>query len=197
MECTWLQIIKSSRLRFLSFRQVRGSKCTGNLRIIVKSVLHNILIYSLSLSLILSRSLSCSLILSHALSFSLILSLCLSFTLILSHSLSFSLIHSHSLSLSLSHFFSDGRKVISILVGSSTGPRSSGTYSRTFLLKFISQNMKYLYWYYVIYRNGGTSFQLAPAFVALQGYHASLKTCLAGLVLVCDMNVSAFLSGNN
>jgi Argonaute linker 1 domain len=44
-------------------------------------------------------------------------------------------------------------------------------------------------------RNGGEAFQLAPGFVALQGYHASLKCCMAGLVLVCDMNVSAFLAG--
>ena len=27
------------------------------------------------------------------------------------------------------------------------------------------------------------------------GYYASLKSCMAGLVLVCDMNVSAFLAG--
>ena len=138
---------------------------------------------SLSLSLSLTHSLSLSLSHAHTHTHTLSLSLCVSLFL--------------SVYLSLSYFFSDGRKVISILVGSSTDPRSSGTYSRTFLLKFISQNMKYFYWYYIIYRNGGTSFQLAPAFVALQGYHASLKTCLAGLVLVCDMNVSAFLSGNN
>ena len=30
---------------------------------------------------------------------------------------------------------------------------------------------------------------------AKRGYYAGLKTCLAGLVLVCDMSVSCFLSG--
>lgn len=33
------------------------------------------------------------------------------------------------------------------------------------------------------------------SYVALRGYYASLKACMAGLVLVCDMSVSCFLSG--
>jgi hypothetical protein len=37
--------------------------------------------------------------------------------------------------------------------------------------------------------------QLAPGFIAKKGYSAAMKTCLAGLVLVCDMVVSAFLAG--
>ena len=46
-----------------------------------------------------------------------------------------------------------------------------------------------------LFRGNDEGFTLAPAFVALQGYYAALKCCMAGLVLVCDMNVSAFLLG--
>ena len=36
---------------------------------------------------------------------------------------------------------------------------------------------------------------LSSVHTAKRGYYAGLKTCLAGLVLVCDMSVSCFLSG--
>lgn len=43
-------------------------------------------------------------------------------------------------------------------------------------------------------RNGQMS-QINESYVALRGYYAALKTCMAGLVLVCDMSVSCFLTG--
>jgi hypothetical protein len=41
----------------------------------------------------------------------------------------------------------------------------------------------------------GFKMQLDASFVAMKGYSAGLKSCLAGLVLVCDMIVSAFMTG--
>jgi hypothetical protein len=43
--------------------------------------------------------------------------------------------------------------------------------------------------------HGDNCIQLSPAYTAMRGYYAGLKTCMAGLVLVCDMSVSCFLSG--
>jgi len=46
-----------------------------------------------------------------------------------------------------------------------------------------------------VFRSNGSSFPLGGAYVASRGYFAGLKACLAGLVLVCDMSVTAFLTG--
>jgi eukaryotic translation initiation factor 2C len=43
----------------------------------------------------------------------------------------------------------------------------------------------------------GSVLPLKAPFIAMRGYHASLKSCLAGLVLVCDMTVNVFLSGGS
>lgn len=43
----------------------------------------------------------------------------------------------------------------------------------------------------------GAVLPLRAPFIAMRGYHASLKSCLAGLVLVCDMTVNVFLSGGS
>ena len=45
------------------------------------------------------------------------------------------------------------------------------------------------------FRANGQSFRLTASYVAMRGYYAGLKTCLAGLVLVCDMSVTSFLAG--
>ena len=45
------------------------------------------------------------------------------------------------------------------------------------------------------FRATGDSFRLLAGYLAMRGYYASLKACLAGLVLVCDMSVTAFLVG--
>lgn len=45
------------------------------------------------------------------------------------------------------------------------------------------------------FRSTGRSVPLAPGYVAMRGYYAGLKICLAGLCLVSDMSVSCFLAG--
>lgn len=47
------------------------------------------------------------------------------------------------------------------------------------------------------YRSTSEVFPLSQTlpYVAMRGYYAGLKSCLAGLVLVCDMSVSCFLTG--
>jgi eukaryotic translation initiation factor 2C len=46
-----------------------------------------------------------------------------------------------------------------------------------------------------VFRSSSTQYQISPYLICLQGYYASLKVCMAGLVLVCDMTTSCFLSG--
>lgn len=47
------------------------------------------------------------------------------------------------------------------------------------------------------FRSSSEMFPLSQTlpYVAMRGYYAGLKCCLAGLVLVCDMSVSCFLTG--
>ena len=45
------------------------------------------------------------------------------------------------------------------------------------------------------FRSTGEVLSLSPTYNAQKGYYASLKVCLAGLVLVSDMSVSCFLAG--
>jgi eukaryotic translation initiation factor 2C len=55
-------------------------------------------------------------------------------------------------------------------------------------------------WYIVgskVFRANSESYPLERAYVAMRGYYASLKVCMAGLVLVSDMSVSVFLSGGS
>lgn len=47
------------------------------------------------------------------------------------------------------------------------------------------------------FRASGRSVQLSPSYIAMRGYYAGLKVCLAGLCLVSDMSVSCFLAGGD
>lgn len=46
-----------------------------------------------------------------------------------------------------------------------------------------------------VFRSSSTEYQISPYLICLQGYYASWKVCMAGLVLVLDMTTSCFLSG--
>ena len=40
-------------------------------------------------------------------------------------------------------------------------------------------------------------YDFSPKFIGMLGYHASLKTCLSGLLLVKDIAVTCFMRGGN
>ena len=48
-----------------------------------------------------------------------------------------------------------------------------------------------------LFNSTAEPFPLAPCYNALQGYHAGLKACAAGLVFVADMSVTCFLAGGD
>eukprot|EP01042_Synura_sphagnicola_P000316 gene316-329_t len=48
-----------------------------------------------------------------------------------------------------------------------------------------------------VFSANGHYCNLSSAYCARRGYYAALKSCLAGLVLVCDMSVTSFLQGGD
>lgn len=48
-----------------------------------------------------------------------------------------------------------------------------------------------------IFQASGRAVELAPGFVALRGFNAGLKICMAGLVCVADLTVGVFLQGGS
>jgi len=45
------------------------------------------------------------------------------------------------------------------------------------------------------FKLSGEKLALSASYLAMRGYHTSLKICLAGLTLVSDMAVNCFLTG--
>ncbi len=59
---------------------------------------------------------------------------------------------------------------------------------------FIHRNRPF-FPFYLSFSAGSSAVALSNSFVAMRGYHACFRSCMSGLVLICDMSVCAFQAG--